>query len=171
MRSAQQSFKDELESLQYENEATVSSLLKRRTECQVASNSYYEMTSQLDHYQQRCQDIKRHLEDVKKITVAKETDAKDVEKFVSDHTKELIEAEKYLEKFKHQIFRESQLVIELRHGETNLMAEIRSAYVSILSRPNGFFALLRHDLLYPFTFFRSFFYTLPRVKISLWRKT
>lgn len=122
-----QSFSDELEVIEHKSKACISSLLTKKRELQVASYDLDEKKSQLNHNYKRCEAIKQYLKDVKKITAGKEIDAKMMETFASENSRQLAESEKHVEKLKHLIFKESQLLNELRNEEKSIMAEIQSA--------------------------------------------
>ncbi len=134
MSAAQQSFLDELELIEYNSKACMSSLLTRKMEFQVSSLDLDEKKAQLAHCNKRCRAIGEHLEDLKKMTAGKEGDMKKMESFASDTARQLVEAEKNIEKLKHFIFKESQILNELRQEEKNFTAEIGSTQVGLLMK-------------------------------------
>lgn len=126
---AQQSFANELELMECNRNASVSSLLSRKVELQVASFDLEGKQLQLVKCIKRGQAIREHLDDLKGLTAGKERDMKKMESFASSTARQLVEAEKEVEKLKHFIFKESQALNEMGQEEKNLTAEIRSTLV------------------------------------------
>jgi uroporphyrinogen-III decarboxylase len=69
---------------------------------------------------------------LKELTAGKERDMKKMESFKSITARQLVEADKDVEKLKHAIFKESQALHALLQEEKNLTAEIRSTQVRVL---------------------------------------
>ncbi len=101
-------------------------------EFQVASLDLEAKKSQLAKCSKRELAIREHIDNLKELTAGKERDMKKMESFKSITARQLVEADKDVEKLKHAIFKESQALHALLQEEKNLTAEIRSTQVRVL---------------------------------------
>jgi hypothetical protein len=142
LSKAQQSFLNEIEVIEYSRNASVSSLLSRKVEIQVASLDLEAKQSQLAKFSKREVAIREHIDNLKGLTAGKERDMKKMESFASITARQLVEADKDVAKLKLVIFKESQALNALCQEEKNLTAEIRSTQVRVFMSPVPIFGLL-----------------------------
>lgn len=131
-----QTFQDEIDALKLENIASSSSLEQKKMILQVVKTETEEKIKQLNTFHSRFNDIKASLEEEAKITVSREKINLRIEERLKEREKELKTKEQLIQTLKHQVFKDSQVVAQLRRKESNLISEIRSTQVNICTNFN-----------------------------------
>lgn len=121
-----QSLSDELEVLKHESAASATALQRLQAEYEGCENEFTRKKAQLVSFQDRCDDIKRRLDEEKKVTLSTEKATIQVEKYLAEREKELKQADAHLQSLKELMFKDSQHLAELRKQEGDLIAEIKN---------------------------------------------
>lgn len=121
-----QGFQDEMDALKLENIASSSSLEQKKMILQVLETEADGKVHQLDTFESRFNDIKASLEKEANITVSHENVNLHTEERLKEREKDLKMKEQLIQTLKHQMFKDSQVVAQLRQKESDLISEIRS---------------------------------------------
>ena len=127
-----QEFQDEMDALKLENIASSSSLEQKKMLLQVLETEVNAKANQLDTFESRFNDIKTRVDKEAKNTISREKVNVHTEERLKEREKELKMKEQLLQTLKHQMFKDSQVVAQLRQKESELISEIRSTQESMM---------------------------------------
>ena len=122
-----QDFKDEVDVLKNELAKAASDLAMKRSGTTVLENALEEKEEQLELMRKHKVVVQQRLQDEKEGTVTVEQQAKRAETVLEEKLRGVKTVEKDLAALKEQMFKQSQILFQLRQEEANLIAEISGA--------------------------------------------
>lgn len=112
--------------------ASSTSLEQKKALLGATETELNEKVKQLDTFRARFDEIKTRLEEETNFTISKEKLTRTVEGRLVERKKELKSKEYLVDSLKQQMFKDSQLVAQLRQNESNIIVEIRSTQVKFI---------------------------------------
>jgi chromosome segregation ATPase len=125
-----QTFQDEMDALKLESIASSTSLERMKASLQMTEGEATEKMKQLHTFRTRYEEIKMRLDAEKEITASHEKTTQIAEERLKDREKELKTTEHQVQTLKQQMFKDSQILADLRQKESDLISEIRSTQVN-----------------------------------------
>ena len=124
-------FQDEMDALKLESVASSTSLERMKTTLKITEVEASEKRKQLVTFKSRFDEIKMNLEAEMKVTTSQEKATQNIEERLKLREKELKISVDKVQVLKHQMFKDSQVLADLRQRESNHISEIRSTQVIV----------------------------------------
>ena len=130
--SAQQNlqmFQDEIEALKSEAIASATSLDRTKNVLEVTKSEVIEKSTKFNLLRAKYEKVKLQLQEESKVTASKEQLTQVVEGRLKEKQNDLKFAEHNVKNMKGKMFKDSQILSQLRQKESNLISEIKSTQV------------------------------------------
>lgn len=124
-----QTFQDEIEALKLEAIASATSLDRTKNVLEVKKSEAIEKSNKFNLLRAKYEKVKLQLQEESKVTASKEELTQIVEGRLKEKEKELKFAEHKVKNMKEKMFKDSQILSQLRQKEFNLISELRSTEV------------------------------------------